>query len=151
EHEHPSQRAAASERRGEQVGLDRGGDRRSVPFQERGYGQAGGLTGLRGPEGDQRVASLGVKQPRAVASQRQPSASTAAALPPLTRRAARSTGTLRAAEPTSTQPAALPPLTPRAARSTGTLRAAEPTSTQPAAPPTGSQPATQPAGSQRAA
>ena len=65
-------RAAPLQRGREQVGLDRGGDGRAVPLEQRRDRQAGGLARLRRPERDQRVAVLGVQQPAAVAAERQP-------------------------------------------------------------------------------
>ncbi len=56
EDEHVSDRAPALERHRHQVGLDRGGDRRAVPLQQRRDREACRFTRLRRPEGDEGVA-----------------------------------------------------------------------------------------------
>ncbi len=72
EHEHGAEAPAAGQRAGQQVGLDRGGHRRAVPFQQRRHGQPRRFARLRGAERHQRMALFGVQQPPPVTAQRQP-------------------------------------------------------------------------------
>src|SRR5581483_6357552 len=72
EHEDITKRAATARRCREKVGLDRGGDRRAAPFEQRRHGQARRLARLRRAERDQGVPLLGTDQPTRTAPQREP-------------------------------------------------------------------------------
>ena len=72
EHEHLPELTTAGECRAEQVGLDRGGDRRTLPFEQRRDRQARRLPRLWRSECDQRVLMFGAQQASTVVSEGQP-------------------------------------------------------------------------------
>ena len=72
EDERLTELAPASEGRTEQVRLDRGGDGRSLPLEQRRYRKPGRLARLRRAKGHQRMTLLGAQQAPALVSERQP-------------------------------------------------------------------------------
>jgi len=73
-HEHGPQPATACRGNGEQVGLDRRGDRRALPLEQGGHRKARRLPRLGRTKGDQRVPLLCPQQPRSAASEDEPGA-----------------------------------------------------------------------------
>ena len=78
EDERLPERGAARERGAEQVGLDRGSDRRPGPLEQRRNRQPGRLARLRWAERDKRVTALGIEDAAAVPSERKTTGARAA-------------------------------------------------------------------------